>query len=61
MTEGENMKGTYLGKDKHGYTYYERADLYVYQYNPAGKCVGWIAHICAWENALYRLIESVVA
>jgi hypothetical protein len=60
ITPENDARGEYLGTDAHGFTYYLRADLYVYQYNPAGVCRGWISHVTAWDNAISAILVGEV-
>jgi len=51
------MKPEFLGKDHRGYYYILDTDLYVYQFNGAGKCFGWLCSYTAWENTLHKVLN----
>lgn len=47
----------YIGKDKHGYSYYyNKKDRYIYQKTPTGKSNGWICSGVVWENGMSKLL-----
>jgi hypothetical protein len=53
---GEMNKPEYLGKDARGYYYILDTDLYVYQFNGAGKFLGWLCSFPAWERTFFHII-----
>ena len=63
MPEG----ASFIGRDKHGFRYYQAPDNYVYQVYPKTDYLengvnkknmfnGWIASLPAWERTIHKLL-----
>ena len=47
----------FLGCDTRGYYYILDVDLYVYQFDGAGKCYGWLCSLPAWDRVMHNVLS----